>query len=303
MLYSTKMEEGRLRRSKRLSINEFQRFLRLYISQPWLMPLEPAIVELLDCCDHIDEQFMICDLLDRFTYVANDTFNLFLNDVTEKVINDWKLPGDQTRIVGMSVDYRPDSAEILLYDLQTTFSRKGWGGGGERQFVTHVHRAFKKLDGIESLNIVLVDEFIGSGQTAINRIGMLNNMANNVPHLQDLSVKVCVLAAMEHGKRTVEDLGVEVFSPHVLKKGLSDYLNGQALQKALKRMLRLESLLLDEVRSTKLPSLGYNQAEALYAREAATGTANTPNSVFPVFWWPLDANGSSRNAILHRMIP
>lgn len=49
-------------------------------------------------------------------------------------------------------------------------------------------------------------------------------------------------------------------------------------------MIALEAGLSQEHGKIKLPSLGYNGAQAAYCREQA----NTPNSVFPVFWWPIN---------------
>ena len=90
--------------------------------------------------------------------------------------------------------------------------------------------------------------------------------------------------------------GVESFVAFQLGKGISDHYQGESLPQAIDAMLALEMLLEPEVGGEKLPSLGWGKAEALYA--ASVG--NTPNSVFPVFWWRYLCQMKERDTILHR---
>ena len=57
-------------------------------------------------------------------------------------------------------------------------------------------------------------------------------------------------------------------------------------------------LLADKISDNNMPSLGYGEIEALYKRE----NGNTPNNVFPIFWWPRDKNELKRSTIMTRVL-
>jgi hypothetical protein len=40
--------------------------------------------------------------------------------------------------------------------------------------------------------------------------------------------------------------------------------------------------------------LGYGRTESLFSRKGG----NTPNNVFPVFWWEIDKNNRARKTVL-----
>ena len=139
--------------------------------------------------------------------------------------------------------------------------------------------------------IILVDEFIGSGITLIKRLEYLQKNSD----LNDCQIKCCFMAGMESTINYIRnDLAVEIFCPLVLKKGISEkYETNESLER-IKNMKMIETKL-DQL--SEKYSLGYNQAEALYSAEGVD--FNTPNSVFPIFWWP-KANNSDRKTILNR---
>jgi len=78
--------------------------------------------------------------------------------------------------------------------------------------------------------------------------------------------------------------------------GISGLFTGDELEHQLNLMYSLESKLMPEIDGKKLPKFGYGGAESLYAVE----DGNTPNSVFPIFWWPKNANNKNRNPLLER---
>lgn len=121
--------------------------------------------------------------------------------------------------------------------------------------------------------LVLVDDFIGSGQTVVEALEYLNLILQK--EVPQTNIKVVCLVAMQDGIRRLNDMGVEVFSMHICNRGISDYYTGEKLGKALDIMKSIENgikKLGDEYR------LGYHQSEALVCMERC------PNNTFPIYW-------------------
>jgi len=133
----------------------------------------------------------------------------------------------------------------------------------------------------ENTNIVLVDEFCGSGQTILKKIKWIKVLLqekNSSAH-----IFVCFLATMAEAEQKVIATCDGFFSCNILQKGLSDYYEGENLEFARRMMRNIEEKLATEFNNQKLYkySFGYKKSEALYYREGG----NTVNNVFPVFWW------------------
>lgn len=119
--------------------------------------------------------------------------------------------------------------------------------------------------------IILLDDYIGSGETAISAINWFVQY-HNVPLKQ---IVVITIAAQEIGIQLVQDrTGVSVFSCRCFKRGISDQYTGEQLNSYTQIMTRIENKLkvIDEDR------FGYKHSEALIS------LIRTPNNTFPVFW-------------------
>lgn len=121
--------------------------------------------------------------------------------------------------------------------------------------------------------IVLVDDFIGTGDTAIDAVRYL---AKSHPELVNWR-RVCFLSivAQSTGKKKLEDSNFEVYTSDIIAKGISDYYKGKRLDDAKTTMEYMESKmsgLKDEFK------FGYKQSEALVCMERC------PNNTFPIYW-------------------
>ncbi|MEE1095231.1 MAG: phosphoribosyltransferase [Paludibacteraceae bacterium] len=121
--------------------------------------------------------------------------------------------------------------------------------------------------------IVFVDDFIGTGDTAMDAVRYL---AKSHPELVNWR-RVCFLSivAQSTGKKKLEDSNFEVYTSDIIAKGISDYYKGKRLNDAKTTMEYMESKmsgLKDEFK------FGYKQSEALVCMERC------PNNTFPIYW-------------------
>ena len=119
--------------------------------------------------------------------------------------------------------------------------------------------------------VILLDDYIGSGETAISAIEWFMK-CHNVPSKQ---IVIISIAAQEIGIQQVQDkMGVAVFSSLHFKRGISDYYVGEQLDTYTRIMTRIEN----KLNVADKDRFGYNQSEALIS------LIRTPNNTFPVFW-------------------
>lgn len=304
-----------MQRRNKNSLKYFEPIYKVLLIQPWLEQKRQYIEDLIhsECISDLERQ-LIVDLLVNFTFLETDQISRFSNIAADLISNKWKLKESNTRILGLTHDYEPDSSPIILYTLRTKLFNSCWYSGRNKKFFTKFDTGLKKFkDDEKSINIVLVDEFIGSGNTIIGRIKEAQAVLNNNESIDDYTFHVCVLAGMEEGINLIQKMGINTFILHELKKGISDILKSQKQDDLIKSMLRLESILEHDMEVIKkrldfepnlkeFPSFGYGKAEALYARDEGGSIANTPNSVFPIFWWRfLNKSEDLRETILTRV--
>lgn len=279
----------------RINKEFFKMLFTLHSEQPWLVPKETELLSLLEECQNENQQRLICDLLSRFVYQDSARRGEILDQMVVHFRDCWELDASTTQVVAMTYDDDADSGQATLWNLKSYFSKHNWNPAAR---VNKIGKAIAKFRDLPT--IVLVDEFAGTGKTVQSRIDYLcKNIAQHCsvsPYDVLSHIYVALIASMERARKHVDDLGVDVYVGESLRRGITDHLKGKILQKACKNMLNIESLLADEVDGEKLPTFGYGRAEALFAFE----TGNTPNSVFPVFWWKQLRNRDLRNPLLNR---
>lgn len=157
---------------------------------------------------------------------------------------------------------------------------------------------FLKNDQKIDTNIVIFDDFIGSGKTMVKKINKLKKLISD----SDLSVKsinVISYIAMNSGVDHVDqNTDVIVYCPLILKKGITDYENNSVALEKIKIAKDMESKLQAKCLNLKLKdfTLGFGESESLYQVYGH----NCSNNIFPVFWWPRVTGGKARNTLFKR---
>ena len=118
--------------------------------------------------------------------------------------------------------------------------------------------------------LVLIDDYIGSGETALECIEYIKKN-----HVDVEKVDVLSLVAQEEAINNLEKENVKVYAAVVRKKGISDKYAIGIVEKKKCIMHEIEDILKVDSKY----SFGFNQTEALIS------LIKTPNNTFPVYWY------------------
>jgi hypoxanthine-guanine phosphoribosyltransferase len=283
---------------KHMDSEEFYRLYLLIQKQNWLEESYNGLIELWNLCDKNEQKELIEDLLKRFVVLNLEKIEKACKNIADHISNKWYLIGKSTKIVAMCSGDKPDGSQFILQCLKNKFADiKGWE---ERDFVNNL-KSFGQVNyQIKSdQSVVLIDDFIGTGKTAIRKTEWLINKFKK-KNLQMVKIYIISLACMEAAVKKIGDLKVDFYSPYILKKGINDFYCGNELEENIRNMENLESLLHPNYKQLKLSefNFGYGRSETLFTIQGG----NVPNNVFPIFWWPLLKNNSKRKTILRRII-
>ncbi len=126
---------------------------------------------------------------------------------------------------------------------------------------------------LEHSHFVLVDDFVGTGETAIGAIEYIHEL---FPGLEDnRHISILCIVAMQAGIDAIKKTGATVYTSTICNRGISDYYKGDDLSRAIDTMRNIE---------LKLKNLnpdfyfGYGHSEALVCMERC------PNNTFPIYW-------------------
>ncbi len=275
--------------------NVFRILFKLTQKQPWLEDKDDDLQKLLfSDCKTDEERELILELLERFTHVSHKDFGVLINELVEDIVTEPTLTDDTTQIVAMTGDYNADSAQFVLYSLKPIFERLKW-----RQHITVTNfqkslRQYKKM-GYKHSNIILVDEFVGSGKTIVGRVNTLQKLFSD-NGINNVSIQVKVIAASSVGIKYAQKNNISLTSYLTIDQGISDHYHGQEIINKFAIMDKLEAILSTSYEGRDLPYYGYGGTESLYTRD----DGNTPNSVFPIFWWPFFSDNTDRDTLLIR---
>jgi len=274
--------------------DNFRLIFGLSQTQPWIKSKIDKLESLLfDDCNTTEQRNLIIELINSFVYLSNSKFIECLKTLSETIVTEPGINDFDTQVVAMAADSGSDSSQYILYALKPYFEELGWREYKQVNKYSLSYRTYNRSN--DHKNIVLIDEFIGSGQTVINRVKDIESSFIS-KKVTDFTIRARVILATEEGIDNARKNGIDVESQIILKKGITDHFPTHEIGDKLDLMKQLEGRLSSEYKGRKMPSLGYGGTESLYARDEG----NTPNSVFPIFWWPFYNDETSRLTLLTR---
>lgn len=266
---------------KKLSAEIFSKLIAIFDKKSWEIEDDSNEVSLFNRFSSTlselsyDQQLLILELTERFTQIKFEEYLIYIKKVLEKLVKDQKI----------------DIININNIYIAPLISPEDFGKSKSSTMVQYVIRsiiktipeiAFKRIiytDGLqvesEQINkedsiLFLVDDFVGTGETALSSINYLNNTKG----IDNKKVVILTIAALEIGMDLVQSLEILIYTALVFNKGISDFYPPEIVSE---KILLMESIEV-KIKAHKNERLGYNRSEALLT------LIRTPNNTFPVFW-------------------
>lgn len=260
---------------------------------PWTN--ESAIVDMIMSCRSKDDYTLISEMFKRLNdNIVDDSQNYALLYEMAMAIKKNEIEGEHTAIcvMRMKSDPEADSSQAVINELKMAMTM----AGGFKH--THSAVCFEEIERLYRRkgyrHFIVVDDFIGSGKTVAARYRYFLKLS-----LTGATISFYFLAGMAKGLSYCKNNNIPVHCCKIMCKGINGHYLGEDLLKRIRSMRYMESLLGDKSGNAQLKdnSFGYGQAEALYCRQFR----NIPNSVFPIFWWKMNKDGSKRQSVFTRI--
>lgn len=246
----------------------------LWNSCPWLKTVPENLEYLFSAFTAEDHRALIKNFLREFTYINKYQTAQLISSMASRIESHKKIDRENTYLVPRSNGRAADGSQKLLYDLVMGLGDYGWEHGNSIKF----------RDVIESPrdNIVVVDDFVGSGKSMIDTLNYFRAELGKAGR-DDVNISAFCIAGMEIAKDRLIDAGyIEVEFEITLQAAIGQKSSTPESDNATLVSMQ-EGTLKSKVRGMKLKDyhLGYANAEALYY----SADYRIPNSVFPLFWW------------------
>lgn len=262
-----------------VEINILNRLKELFEKKGWIIDekLEISIFrryyETLKILDREQQEFLL-ELSDRFIHL---TVNEYIDNMLEplsKLRNDYKganliflpcLPESDTNKI--------KSSSIVIYQLKGTTIKSQINLSPF--FVTDFSntRLFSSVANSNNNIIVLVDDFIGTGETALGAVDYIHKLIPSFENNQH--IVILSITAMRSGIDVLESQNIKVYTNIICGRGISDRYTGDELVRAEYIMHGIEK----KIRKLdKKWEFGYKKSEALVCMERC------PNNTFPIYW-------------------
>ncbi len=253
--------------------------------------------------EHIEDKKILIELLNNFKYLKQEDAAIVVKEKLKECINSWSLTPKNTLFVGFQKHKFPDGSQILLNLIKSILIEldPNWK---EQNLLPNFNYGIDRIkkngfprDGLILKNVVLVDDFIGTGGTAKKNIETIKNLL--VEKDKELELSIFAMATMKQGAKLIKPLKIKSLYCIELDKATNQIWSRIKRPSIRKRIIKMENILFEGEEPEPLTkfTLGYGKSEALYA----WNRFNLPNNNFPIFWWNRYKDGNSRKPLFNRM--
>ncbi|EIZ1409334.1 hypothetical protein MOV01_001575 [Vibrio vulnificus] len=256
---------------------------------------ESGLIDLLNFCINDDERQLIQLLLSRVEHFTMDQITDELESSLKNLLSQY--PANNTYIIATSNKNESDGGAAWMYFMKPVLAQlPSWT---ESNLKVALHENYDEIINGNIKNIIIFDDFIGTGKTMINKVREFRDRLKQAG-VSEINIIVYALAGMSFGIEKIEsELSVVIHCNKKIKKGISDNDTCEVSKSQLALMKTMEGRLQKRARKKSIEhfSLGYKKSEALYN----VYNSNCPNNVFPIFWWPTLKYGVYRSTLFNRL--
>lgn len=130
-----------------------------------LLEKDDILSELYDLCDDEEQRNLVKQLLVNFSLMDEDVYNLCLLEMSNYIVNRG-YPLNECLLVATAHDHLPDSSQGVLQDIKFFMELKHFPSDN---YCNRFERCFKKRDFPSIRHFFILDDFVGSGSTLLNR--------------------------------------------------------------------------------------------------------------------------------------
>jgi len=274
--------------SVQLTPQELDYATGLVMRHSWLQgrsqQLEETIAKVVSKVNGADKLFR--SLINRFIFISKADSEERLSLLIKQFEEQWQVPVDNTVIMAACREENShgDGSQRLLADLKRDMTK--WD---ENRFYDKFDTLNKRIQ--KGYNVILIDDFVGSGETVGKRIDDLLGVVS-----PPARIYIASLGATKISKAYLKQKYPQIpfYATVFVKRGFDPKISIH--KKNI--MLEMEALLSQKYKSYEMErfSLGYNNTSAVYCNEAY----RIPNNVFPIFWWGKFSNGETFRSLFLR---
>lgn len=211
------------------------------------------------------EKVLFLDLTERFLWIMDYTTDIITQ--LNRILNQFNYQDYYViRCIEKSEQRKSKSSGVVIYEIKNPVV--------QRKLVKPVHilnstSDLKKLKDLSNSLFILVDDFVGTGQTADD---CMTDLKQIQPTIAGKMVVMCIVA-LEQGIQKLSNLHVPIFYRYRFNRGISDYYTGYKLRKNIRLMQQIENNF-----EISTYNFGFQGSEALVCLKRC------PNNTFPIYW-------------------
>ena len=221
-----------------------------------------------------NQQNFILELTERFIHLPLEKYPKCLLEPVRQIRRDYSADNLLFASCVSKADIgKVKSGPVVLYQFKGSTLKSRVALGNHSIIESFTPEIIKRID-LDHSHFVLVDDFIGTGESARGAIEYIREL---FPVLVDNSrISILCIVAMKKGIDFIKSLGATVYTSSICERGISDFYSGDELVKAIETMQGIE---LSMKKLNPKFRFGYGQSEALVCMERC------PNNTFPIYWY------------------